>query len=257
MTRSERERLIDRYLSGEMGSAEEHDFFIQVAVDKEMRQEFKAHRIIESALRKDRYANDLQHSGVRIRIESLLTASPVPPAARAARRRARLVEQIRQGMPPIQWMATAAAIASLIIAGLVFVPMLNVDTPPAVPAPTGNLARPDDARPGTNVEPRQISPEPAVTGRTGAAAATDGDVMESRPQMQERPAAERPRASAAADQRMDAERDRTTHTAADQPDADHARTNEAAATAPATAHRTERNTSDTLNIGIKILPPKR
>lgn len=54
MTRSEREQLIRAHLEGTMSSGQEHDFFINVALDAELRSELKAHRTIESALRKDR-----------------------------------------------------------------------------------------------------------------------------------------------------------------------------------------------------------
>lgn len=76
MTRSERELLIERYLNGEMSSVQEQDFFIQVAVDKELRQELKAYRTVESAFRKDREAERSEHTALRARVATMLTVTP-------------------------------------------------------------------------------------------------------------------------------------------------------------------------------------
>jgi hypothetical protein len=80
MIRSEREQIIQRYLSGEMSSAEEGDFFIQVALDRELRHDLQAQQTIESAFRKDREAERVGHTGLRTRVASMLAAGP--PAAR-------------------------------------------------------------------------------------------------------------------------------------------------------------------------------
>ncbi len=72
MTRSEREAHIQRYLSGAMTSAEEQDFFIQVAVDDDLRLELKAQRTVESAMRKERDALFTSHAGLRERVATSL-----------------------------------------------------------------------------------------------------------------------------------------------------------------------------------------
>ncbi len=78
MTRSEREQIIQRYLSGEMSSAEEGDFFVQVALDRELRHDLQAQQMIESAFRKDREAERSGHTALRTRVAAMLVAS-VPP----------------------------------------------------------------------------------------------------------------------------------------------------------------------------------
>jgi hypothetical protein len=78
MNRSERERLIERYLNGEMTSHNEEEFFIQVALNEEMRQELKAHRTIESSIRKEREAERPEHTALRQRIAAFVVANPMP-----------------------------------------------------------------------------------------------------------------------------------------------------------------------------------
>jgi hypothetical protein len=78
MTRSEREQIVQRYLSGEMSSAEEGDFFIQVALDNELRHDLQAQQTIESAFRKDREAERTGHTALRTRVASMLAGAPAP-----------------------------------------------------------------------------------------------------------------------------------------------------------------------------------
>ncbi len=75
MTRAERERLIELYFDGKMSPGEEQDFFIQVAMDKELRRELKAHRAIDSAMRKEREAEPTEHTQLRSRVAATLAAS--------------------------------------------------------------------------------------------------------------------------------------------------------------------------------------
>lgn len=84
MTRLERESMIGRYMCGGMTSAEEQEFFIQVALDPELRLELKAHRTVESAMRKDRDAEPTGHTALRGRIASTLAAHPPQPSTMAA-----------------------------------------------------------------------------------------------------------------------------------------------------------------------------
>lgn len=75
MKRAERERLIERYLSGEMNASEEQNFFIEVAADTEMRTELKAYQIVESAVRKDREADAASYADLRSHMLGVLQAS--------------------------------------------------------------------------------------------------------------------------------------------------------------------------------------
>jgi hypothetical protein len=70
--RLERERLIERYLSGAMSSSEEQDFFIEVAADRELRTELKAYQIVESAVRKDRLADTASYTALRSHMIGLM-----------------------------------------------------------------------------------------------------------------------------------------------------------------------------------------
>jgi hypothetical protein len=72
MTRLERDALIDRYLGGDMSPAEEQDFFIQAAVDKDLRRELKAQQTIASAIRKDSVLPPEDHLAVQVHVAAML-----------------------------------------------------------------------------------------------------------------------------------------------------------------------------------------
>ena len=130
MTRSERERQIERYISGEMSPAEEQDFFIQAALEKELRLELKALVTVDSAIRKDREAEPAEHTALRSRVAAMLAAAPPAqdPAASAVPRPAAPGAGAPSGgapagsLPaagalqkilPIQWISLAAATIAL------------------------------------------------------------------------------------------------------------------------------------------------
>lgn len=77
MTQIEREELVERYLSGEMNSAEEADFFLHAAVDDELQRTLKAYRIMENAIRHDREVVVAERSRYREHIMGLLAITPV------------------------------------------------------------------------------------------------------------------------------------------------------------------------------------
>ena len=74
MTRIECERLVERYLEGSLDFAEEENFFIQVALDEELRRTLKAYRIVEETLQKQRILSGANHAATR----SLVAAALVP-----------------------------------------------------------------------------------------------------------------------------------------------------------------------------------
>ena len=78
MTRIECERLVERYLEGGMDSAAEQDFFIQVALDNELRQTLKAYRIVQDTIRKERELGMSNHVAARQLLAGLLLPSPKP-----------------------------------------------------------------------------------------------------------------------------------------------------------------------------------
>lgn len=130
MTRSERERQIERYISGGMSPAEEQDFFIQAALEKELRLELKALVTVDSAIRKDREAEPAEHTALRSRVAAMLAAAPPAqdPAASAVPRPAAPgagapaggapaatvpAAAALQRILPIQWISLAAATIAL------------------------------------------------------------------------------------------------------------------------------------------------
>jgi hypothetical protein len=82
MTRAEREQLIERYLRGQMSPSEEHDFFIEVAGNKELRLDLKAYRIVDDALRKDRSAETATYSALRASMLTMIESRGTMPPVR-------------------------------------------------------------------------------------------------------------------------------------------------------------------------------
>ncbi|MGE3800138.1 MAG: hypothetical protein AB7H80_03890 [Candidatus Kapaibacterium sp.] len=74
MTRIECERLVERYLEGSLDFAEEENFFIQVALNEELRRTLKAYRIVEETLQKQRILSGANHAATR----SIVAAALVP-----------------------------------------------------------------------------------------------------------------------------------------------------------------------------------
>lgn len=142
MTRAEREIMIGRYMGGVMNSSEEQEFFIQVALDPELRLELKAHRTVESAIRKDRDAEPTGHTALRARIAGTLAAHP-PQATtsastggqtasgEAASRASDVI--VRTGSTFGKWAGGAAAFVLAAIVSLVVVQQNNAPTTPVVP----------------------------------------------------------------------------------------------------------------------------
>lgn len=79
MTRVEREELLRRYLEGEMSLEQEHDFIIQVALDKELRHELKAQQTIDRAFRKDRVVDPSAYASLQSAVSAMI-AAPVSSA---------------------------------------------------------------------------------------------------------------------------------------------------------------------------------
>lgn len=125
MTRTEQERLVERYLNSEMNSADEQEFFIQVAVDSNLRQTLKAYRIVESALRKHRDAAPSQHAESRSRVISTLQGasmehagfSGVTPAG-ATPVPSQHSERARLGSAMFKWVFMAVIAAGLTVGGI-------------------------------------------------------------------------------------------------------------------------------------------
>jgi hypothetical protein len=76
MTRSQREALVEHYLTGEMNAAEEQEFFMAVAVDGELLGTLRAHRQVERALHRDRDALPSGYAAVQERALAMLAMQP-------------------------------------------------------------------------------------------------------------------------------------------------------------------------------------
>jgi hypothetical protein len=168
MTRAERERLIERHLGGAMTAAEESDFFIQVALDKELRQDLKAQRTIESAMRKDRESEPSEHTALRSRVATVLAASSgtiAPSAQRAARVAAETSRVSRPARAawmtrPVQWALASAAAFALTVGAVIVMPGGRQD----IPAGPTRGAQAGEAASSTQTSPGMASPETALPG---------------------------------------------------------------------------------------------
>ncbi len=76
MARNDYEALLERYVNGTLSAAEEEEFFIHVALNRELRNDLKAQRILQDAMQKDRNAEPVQHTALRSRVAETLAASP-------------------------------------------------------------------------------------------------------------------------------------------------------------------------------------
>lgn len=85
MTRVEREELLRRYLEGGMSLDQEHDFFIQVALDKELRHELRAQQTVDKAFQKDRIVDPSEYAVLQRNVSTMLAGmSPAVQSAGAA-----------------------------------------------------------------------------------------------------------------------------------------------------------------------------
>ncbi len=155
MNRAERERLIERYLNGEMTSSEEHDLFIEVAVDRELRTELKAYRTVESAIRKDGAASP-SYTALRGRVQASLQGTAVPGGASAGSAAAPTAATgILKGVAAVKWIVAAGAAASLSLAVLLVQPGAERGAEPSPDAGTPHILR---------EVPRPASSQPPVVG---------------------------------------------------------------------------------------------
>lgn len=110
MIRADRDRLIERYMNGQMTQGEEEAFFINAAVNPELRQELKAHRLVETAVRKDRDGLTTGHAALRNRVAATLTsATPTPVLEPMVPQAGMLMERVLGAM------ATHPAVTAIIV----------------------------------------------------------------------------------------------------------------------------------------------
>lgn len=173
MTRSEHEHLVERYLSGRMSPADEQEFFIQVAVDSNLRQTLKAYRVVESAMQKHRDSLPAQHLASRAKLISRLEGARAGESAMETGGRA-LTGSGAAGMG-VRWSMAAVAAAALTVGALVIGPLINRDAAPRVATPASSGASaPAMTRPSAPTMPRQNAP--VEHHATASDAATSGAV---------------------------------------------------------------------------------
>jgi len=183
MTRREQERLVGRYIGGELTGAEEQDFFIQVAVDNDLRQTLKAYQVVDSALHKHRETIPVQHPESRERMVMMLrqSAAAAPAQQQAVwykpgiaaivggwfNRRTAFVSATA-----FIWMIAGFSAFALITGAIVVVPMITDDAGQEAkpPAAVRHVAQPQ----GTSNAPAQqkLSEIPTTTDSAAIEQAT-------------------------------------------------------------------------------------
>ncbi len=81
LQQNDRERLIERYMHGELAGAEQQDFLHLLAADPELRRILDAEQTIERAMRKDLQTFPVDHSRTRNRALAALAATSIGGAA--------------------------------------------------------------------------------------------------------------------------------------------------------------------------------
>ena len=109
MTRIEREELLRRYMHGELNLEQEHEFFIQVALDKELRHELKAQQTIDRAFQKDRVVNTSAYAPIQGKVAAMLAAAETSDMPRGSVGEKRGLSLLRSG----KWIALGAAVVGV------------------------------------------------------------------------------------------------------------------------------------------------
>lgn len=129
MTRTERERLVEQYLEGSMDFAQEENFFIQVALDDELRRTLKSYRIVEEAIRKEREAGSREHAAARYVVAGMLASTPQPAQATTANAGGSALKLLKRGLT--RRIASAGATVGLVAFGWMAVQQFNETEKPA------------------------------------------------------------------------------------------------------------------------------
>jgi hypothetical protein len=126
MTRSQREALVEHYLTGEMSATEEQEFFMRVAVDGELLGTLRAHRQVERALRRDRDALPSGYAAVQERALAMLAVQPQVSSISTPR-------GWFSGSRLSSWITTASTALVFAVAGYAGRGMLSEPKPDVVP----------------------------------------------------------------------------------------------------------------------------
>jgi hypothetical protein len=175
MSQERREQLIEHYMSGGMSHAEEQQFFIEVAVDDELRRTLRAYRIIDSAIRKEREASTQGHQEVRERVAAAFLVAGNVPVSEATSGPAHTAQpEVSNDIKrPFRWITAGILAVGLVILAAIELPLHQSTGNTAQPAasPSTRLA-PDVPRETSREDaPRMHStPKTAAPGQSGSAA---------------------------------------------------------------------------------------
>jgi hypothetical protein len=135
MTRAEREQQIARYLRGDMTPGEEEHFFIQVALDGELRTELKAHRLLDDSIDQYRRSEMRPHTTLRERTAAMLATYPAPEPTPAPHSwMARTADTMRSALSkPAYWIVSGVTAIGITVGTFLLLPQsdnrIPADTP--------------------------------------------------------------------------------------------------------------------------------
>lgn len=249
MIRADRDRLIERYMNGQMTQAEEEAFFINAAVNPELRQELKAHRLVETAVRKDRDGLTAGHAALRNRVAATLAAAtPTPAMETAAPQAGTLMERVAGAVATHP--AVTAIIAGILAIGTVILqPWESTTGTGAAGKPAPALQAPPATAPQPNAGGQQAMPNATATRPV----ATDPGALPAKPVQPQSSVGNSPDASAATqrapgrvERTVTTEKRRSNDPAAASSPAESASAASVSATPPAAKK------PDSINVGIRI-----
>ncbi len=144
MRREERERLVERYLDGALDHEAEQEFFIQVALDGELRRTLKSYRIVDETIRMERESAVHGHAPARQALAGILDLAPVTGATITAS-----AESSASGTLMRRFVAGLAGTVLLVIALLMVGPVgaERSDTFPSPSPDAGSTASADHSAP--------------------------------------------------------------------------------------------------------------
>ena len=153
LTQQRKEELLGNYFAGGMSAAEEQEFFVQVALDDDLRQMLKAHSIVRSALDKGHSLPSVDHHMARTHLIATLEARHREPA----------VEPASSRRPAIWWSVGLLVITSLVVAaGLLLRPDMSAEKHAGeVPAASiREMPATKEQASAPTMEPEKIEPWP-------------------------------------------------------------------------------------------------
>ncbi len=250
MNSAQQQRTVERYLNGELTPSEEQDFFIEVAVNDELRQRLKANRIVDQALARDSKGVNRDHSRMRSQLLALHGAA-LSGGAFAARHRAlhRVVREL------LTW--KAAVVLGLGGGGALLLHAIDPAPPASVP-----VSAPSNG--GVVTAPQHRDPQP-TSGTDHAVDGFDEPITTPDAASTDVPVTAGPAVTATASRRHDAlevghprsDSSMASSTApADSVVMDRQDSSRIGATTLPSDHRTSYETDDSIHIKGIVLPPR-